>query len=400
MLAGADAPIRVLFVHYGGDWIRGSESVLLDILRLLDRDRVIPYLACNQPQLAGAARQLGVEAFLLDRPTIRIDGRATRIEPLRWFRTVQALRQLARRLRVSLLYCQNGQPAQVAYYAGRQLGIPCVAHIHSFYDRRDVHLMRLTKVSSLIFVSEAVRQHIAGRVRLMGTSHVVHNGVDPARFRPATSPQARSEARKAWKIPADRLVIGQVGSLIHRKGVDLLLAATKALLDEGQPIHLVLVGGGPHEAEYRRQAAQLDIGGHITFTGDVADPTSFYREVFDVNVLASREEAFGLALIEGAASGLPSIAARTGGMKEVVREGVTGLLFAPNDAGELQACLRRLIDDNDARVAMGREARLAVEREFSLDRQVQRVGDVIGGLQAAERRSAHDHGSRTFPFEK
>lgn len=379
---GAAAPTRVLFVHYGGDWIRGSESVLLDVLRLLDRDRVVPYVACNQPRLAEAARQLAVESFLVDRPTIRINGRATRIEPVRWLRTVQNLGRLARRLRVGLLYCQNGQPGQVAYYAGKQLGIPCVAHVHSFYDRRDVHLMRLTRVSSLIFVSDAVRQYIAGRARLRGSSHVIHNGVDPNRFRPSTSRRASSEAKRQWSIPEDRIVIGQVGSLIHRKGVDLLLLAAKALLDEGRPVHLVLVGGGPGEPEYHRQAARLGIENHVTFTRDVAAPTVFYREVFDINVLASREEAFGLALIEGAASGLPSIAARTGGMKEIIRDGITGMLFAAADAAGLIACLRQLVDDDNTRLTMGHEARLEVEREFSLDRQVQRISDVIDGFQS------------------
>lgn len=375
--------MKVLFVHYGGDWIRGSESVLLDVLRLLDRERIVPYLACNQPRLAEAARQLAVESFLLDRPMIRIGGRATRIEPVRWFRTVQALGRLARRLRVGLLYCQNGQPGQVAYYAGRQLGIPSVAHLHSFYDRRDVHLMRLTRVPSLIFVSDAVREHIAGRAHLRGTSHVIHNGVDLDRFRLSNSRRSSSEARRQWNIPQDRIVIGQVGSLIHRKGVDLLLLAARALLDERRPVHLVLVGGGPGEPKYRRQAAQLGIESHVTFTGDVAEPTVFYREVFDINVLASREEAFGLALIEGAASGLPSIAARTGGMKEIVRDGVTGMLFGPADDAGLVACLRQLVDDSSTRRAMGHEARLRAEREFSLDRQVQEISDVIDGFNSA-----------------
>lgn len=378
----ADAPIRVLFIHYGGSSIRGSESVLLELLRLIDRDRITPYLACNQPWLAETAGQLAVESFLLDRPTIGIDGRATRIEPVRWYRTVQTLRRLAQSLGVGLLYCQNGQPVQVAYYASRRLEIPCVAHIHAFYNRRDIHLMRLGRVSSLIFVSDAVRQHIYERTRLKGTSHVIHNGVDLERFSPTTSPGARSEARKRWGVPKERVVVGQVGSLIHGKGVDVLLGATKELIDQGRPIHLVLVGSGQGKPSYRRQAEQLGIEDHVTFTGNLIEPSAFYRHVFDINVLASRQEAFGLALIEGAASGLPLIAARTGGMKEVVREGVSGMLFAPADKDGLISCLRRLIDDRELRLAMGREARLQAEREFSLNTQVKRIGEVISGFAA------------------
>lgn len=384
--AGAGAPLTVLFVHYGGDWIRGSETVLLDLLRFLDRDRIRPLLACNHQVLAAAARKLEVDSFHVDRPTVRIDGRATRIEPLRWWRTVGHLAELGRRLGAGLFYSQNAQPSQVAYYAGRRLGAPCMANIQSFYPRRDVHLMRLTRLASLIFCSEAVRERIAARTRLRGSLEVIHNAVDLERFHPSTSPSDRLDARARAGVPDGAVVIGQVGSLIHRKGVDLLVAAVRNLIAEGHPVHLVLVGSGPMEPAYRAQVEEMGLIPHVTFAGDLAEPDGLYRNVFDINVLASREEAFGVALVEGAASGLPLVAARTGGMREIVRDGTSGLLFEPGDSDDLTASLRRLVIDARFRAVLGRAARADAEERFSVRVHVRRVQEAIH--RAAGRASA------------
>jgi len=265
----------------------------------------------------------------------------------------------------------------VAYYAGDRGRIPCLSHIHSFYVKRDIHIYRMTRVPALLFCSDEIRKSIARKARLRGTTHVVHNGTDVQHFRPSTSAERRMEARKEIGLPPDRIVIGQVGSLIGRKGADLLIRATARLIDEDRSVHLVLVGDGPQRDEFQALARELGIVSHITFAGNIADTAPWYRNIFDINVLASREEAFGIALIEGAASGLPLVAARTGGMKEVVDERVTGLAFRPEDVDDLARALGYLVDDEEARVRMGAAARSRAVEHFSVRTQVSRVQDVL-----------------------
>lgn len=370
-------PARVLFVQYGEDWIRGTETVLLEVVRRLDRTRFQPYVACNHESLAEAVRAVGVEAFVIDRPTIWIDGLRTRIEPIRWLRTVRALRDLVGRLGVDLLCCMNGQPSMVAYYAGSRGRIPCVSFLQSFYIRRDIHLYRIPSLSAVLFCSDEVRASIVGKARLRGAIHVIHNGVDLTRFRPNDDAEARSHARERAGIPLDRVVVGQVGSMIDRKGVDLLIRAAADLIGAGAPVHVVFVGSGPDADGFTRLAAELGIAGQVTFAGDVRDPAPWYRDIFDINALASRAEAFGLALIEGAASGLPLIAARTGGMQEIVREGVTGLFFEPGDARDLAAKLGRLVGDAELRERLGRAALTDARERFSIEGQVRRIEGVF-----------------------
>lgn len=373
-------PAAVLFVHYGDDWIRGTEIVLLELIRRMDRDRFTPYVACNHETIARAVRALGVEAFIIDRPVVWIDGMATRIQPIRWLRAVRSLKELADRLQAELFFCNNGQPSMVAYYAGGRGRIPCLSRIDSFYIRRDIHLYRLTRVPTLIFSSDEIRKSIAGKARLDGRTHVVHNGTDVERFRPSSSAADDLDARIALGVPTDRVVIGQVGSQIRRKGVDLLIRACARLVKEGRPVHLALVGSGPEADTYRALARELDVGPDVTFAGDVGDPAIWYRNVFDINVLASREEAFGISLIEGAASGLPLVAARTGGMQEIVEDGVTGLFFRPDDVEDLLAGLRCLVDQPEVRARMGQAARSRVESSFSVQRQVGRIEDILAGM--------------------
>ncbi|MFW6075581.1 MAG: glycosyltransferase family 4 protein [Chloroflexota bacterium] len=379
-------PLRTLFLHYGGDWKRGTETVLLAMMERLDREHITPVVACNQERIAEAVRRLDVPAYVVDRPRVMLAGRRSQFQVLRWLRTVAHVGRLVREQGVAGIVCMNGQPSQVAYYAAHLHGLPCLSYLHSFYDRRFVYLYRLNRVPHLIFCSAAIRSSIRSKAALRGESYVVHNGVDTEFYTPAKADErAESTLRRSLNSP-DRVVIGQVGSLIHRKGIDVLLKAAKQLLDEGKPIHIALVGSGPDESSYRRMAHELGIADVVTFHGDVGDPRRFYRELFDIHVLASREEAFGLTLLEASSCGLPNVGARTGGIPEVISEGFSGFTFESENPADLAEKLRTLIDRKATRHTMGANARELATARFSLRNQIAGVEEVI--LRAVGRSDA------------
>jgi glycosyltransferase involved in cell wall biosynthesis len=184
-------------------------------------------------------------------------------------------------------------------------------------------------------------------------------------------------------------VIGQVGSLLKRKGADVAIRAIAEPEPTARGVRLVLVGEGPEETKLRELSESLGVSDRVTFTGQDPNPLRFYQHVFDVNLLASRSEAMGLALLEGAACGLPGLGANAEGTPEALIDGESGFLFPSEDHEALARLIERLADDPGLRERMGRRAReIALER-FTVERQVGEIDGVISRLlgEGARRRA-------------
>jgi len=165
-----------------------------------------------------------------------------------------------------------------------------------------------------------------------------------------------------------------VGRLEHRKGTDLLLAAAAELCQRIGNIEFVMVGdptipasdGVTYRAAFERDHSEL--AGRVRFLGKLGD-AELRQEYADCDVfcLPARYESFGLVLTEAMMFGKPVIAARAGGMVEIVAEGENGHLFAPGDAADLAAQLRKLLASAETRGRFGEESRRRYEQRFSTD---------------------------------
>ena len=158
-----------------------------------------------------------------------------------------------------------------------------------------------------------------------------------------------------------------VGRLVRQKGLDVLVAAL-AKLDLALNWRLVLVGDGPEWPAIAGEAARLGLADRLEVRGWVRKEQlpAIYREG-DIFVLPSRDEGMANALLEAMAAGLPVVGTRVAGTGEVVIEGETGLLVAPEDADALAAAVAALIQDESRRAAFGREGRKRVETTFGWD---------------------------------
>lgn len=189
-----------------------------------------------------------------------------------------------------------------------------------------------------------------------GRVEVVVGGVDAGRFA-VPNGHDRSELRRALGVAADRYVITTICRQVAKKGVDLLLRAfhvARYLMDDA---HLLIVGDGRHRRRYQRLAAELGLDGHVTFAGSVEhrDIPRYYW-LSDLFVLASRiqtdpatgvrdAETMGRVLCEANAAGVPVVAARSGGIPSVISHERNGLLFEPDDEGDLIAQMQRVRGD-------------------------------------------------------
>jgi phosphatidylinositol alpha 1,6-mannosyltransferase len=168
-------------------------------------------------------------------------------------------------------------------------------------------------------------------------------GVDAVRFDPAK----RSAALHAELAPGGELLVGYIGRLAVEKRVDLLAQVAR------QPgVRLVIVGSGPAEAAVRRA-----LPGALFLGQRGGEELATIYATLDVFVHAGPHDTFGQTLQEAAASGLPVVAPAAGGPIDLVRDGVTGLLVAPNDPAALAAAVARLAADPKLRAAQGQAGR-------------------------------------------
>ncbi len=221
---------------------------------------------------------------------------------------------------------------------------------------------------------------------------VIYNGV-PA-CDPAPPPAARLEAFKREHGITGSPVVGVVGRLnLEQKGQDVFVAAAAALAHRF-PQAAFVVAGSPfpgneeHGRRLRRLVAGLGLGDRVVFTGDVRDLACLHAAL-DVCVLPARKpEGLGNVLLEAMALGRPVIGSAVGGIPEVIEDGVTGLLVAPNDSGGLAGALERLLADTGLRVRMGNAGRRRFEERFELEAcsaEVERLYRAVAGDRRAAR---------------
>ena len=192
------------------------------------------------------------------------------------------------------------------------------------------------------------------RLRLSAASKyvVVRNGIDCERF---AGPRPR-----AFKGAP---VIGAVGRFSEEKGHRYLLEAMAELRSRLPGARLVLVGYGALEGDLRSRAAGLGVEGAVTFAGE--RDSAELLGAFDVFVQPSLYESQGIAILEAMAAGVPVVASDVGGVRDVVREGATGLLVPPANPKALAEGVVRLWGDRELSHRLAEEAGRNVRERFS-----------------------------------
>ena len=260
---------------------------------------------------------------------------------------------------------------------------PVVIHEHAGANRKPRHYrlvdgLLARRTSRIITVSHAVKESL---LRLTGTTPakitVLHNCFDKDRF-DQTLCDPRS-LRQQIGISPDALVIGVVARLMPYKGVDIALRAIKKVLSIHSNLQLVIIGDGQEEQNLKELAHDLGIDHSVRFLGKRTDVAQWYK-VFDVFLLPSRMESFGMALVEALYSEVAVIASNIEGPKEIIDPGTTGLLFPCEDEEALTEALLSLLENPGTRRTLAMEGRKSVSNQFSPARYLDQLEALYGDL--------------------
>ena len=206
--------------------------------------------------------------------------------------------------------------------------------------------------------------------------HVVGNFIDFARFAPML--YGRDRARELLGIASDRMVVGFVGRLDECKGIDLLIEAAGILSREDERYYFAIVGEGSQRGRLESMVQQLGLSERVTFTG-LCEKSEEIMPAFDVAVIPSRREAFGIAAVEFMRMKIPVVASAAGGLVELVRHDKTGMLLDELSAAGIARAVGRVVGDDSLRERLTEEAEV-FSRQFDGQEQLKVICDIYDEL--------------------
>jgi mannosyltransferase len=212
---------------------------------------------------------------------------------------------------------------------------------------------------------------------------VIPHGVDTDRYAP---PEGRAAAFAEAGLPG-RYAVGCFGRIRAQKGTDVFVDAMCRLLPRYPDFTAVIVGAITVDQtafanDLKKRIAAAGLQSRVVITGEVPieQVERWYRRL-TIYAFTSRNEGFGLTLIEAMSSGAALVASRAGAAALVVEDGVTGVLTPPGDVDALVAAVEPLMRDPASAAAMGGRARKRVVEKFSLDAEANRIAEVYNSLK-------------------
>jgi glycosyltransferase involved in cell wall biosynthesis len=268
-------------------------------------------------------------------------------------------------------------PATVGLFLAELTGhsFSFAAHARDLFTAEGSFLSLKAREAEFAVVCSQIGYHHlreAFPVRQRARLHLLHHGLDPSHFTPAP------------RLMTSRPIILCAGRLVPKKGHSHLLKAASILLHRDRSFEVHIFGDGPLEPSLREMIAALHLEGCAHLHGSVPEDQllSAYHDA-DIFVLPSIQapdgdnEGIPNVLLEALALQVPVVASRTGGVPEVIHDGVTGLLVEPGNPSDLADALDRLLYDDHLRLALAAAGRIRIEQDFDLNNNVRELFDLF-----------------------
>ncbi|HEV3345357.1 MAG TPA: glycosyltransferase [Pirellulales bacterium] len=373
---GDEGPaLRVMFVITCMP-VGGAETLLVNLVRRLNRDRFLPELCCLKyfgplgEELAGEIPAFS--GLLGHKYDLAVLSRLTRL-----------LKQ--RRVDAVITVGTGGDKMFWGRLAAWRAGVPVIAsalHSTGLPDRVEWLNRRLAPITdAFIAVAEPHARYLAEHEGCPTTKvRVIPNGVDTERFRPL-SPDNRLRAELG--LPPDAPVAAIVAALRPEKNHELFLAAAARIRRARPDARFLVIGDGAERLRLETLSSGLNLAEAVSFLGTRGDIPELLSLV-DVLMLTSHMEANPVSILEALACEKPVVATRVGSSPESVHDGENGYLVAPGDEEGLASRVLELFNSPDLARRFGQAGRETVVERWSLDRMVAGYEELIEGIYASK----------------
>lgn len=400
---------RIVYLNHTG-LVSGAERVLVNMIKRLDREQYDPYVLCPEE---GELYQLLVAEGATCNPTPPVQARFTwRIGEMfkalfSLCKAVVEVRRRLDRLDPDLVHANTLRAGIVASVAAIGSRRTVIWHIHDIVPRHPFSVMIrlfawMSRRTRILAVSNAAAKAFCGPLPFKGRVRVLHNGIDLDAF-----PCKQSESvgfREKFGIPEDAFLICAIGQICARKGLLELLDAFEQIHGAVPQMHVAIAGKVvfAHEKSYFESLVRAmnrpSVSSQVHYLGEVRDISGLMRTA-DLLVLNSREEPFGLVLVEAMSSGTPVLATRVGGIPEIVNDSENGWLIDKSDTAGLSQKMFELSQDKELLNRAANVARSETCPRFSLARFQKGLHGYYAEIAAANKSlTGHAHSIGTCSY--
>ncbi len=304
-----------------------------------------------------------------------------KITPLK---LVHRLKRQIKTINPHFVHVQYMAPGALPIIAARLAGVKHIfATVHQPYTRSHGRLAKLILRIASLFTTKFITVSQNAELSWFGSSHLIdennpsrrqchhftiHNSIDVKLIQETVEAVNTKDLGEKLSIKEDRLVIGAISRLRHEKGIDILIEAFKNLVRECTACHVLIVGTGPEENLLKKRVEDYGLDSRVTFYGEADWGKAMQlMSIMDMVIVPSRFEGFGLTAAEAMAAGKAVVASDSTGLKEIIIDGETGILFPVDDIDALVRAIQKLITNPSLRHHFGSTGIKRINEYFSLE---------------------------------
>lgn len=327
--------MKVLHLSTPSSW-RGGEQQVAHLMRALAEKNIDQaLLSPHNSELARRTQSLPVVPHHFNKRGLLDSALAIR------------LRRISREEQITLIHCHDSHAHSAAVIANAFFGNsqPLVVSRRVDFAISSGPFSRWKynhpSVKRIICVSDKIREITAPGLDNPSLLRVVHSGIDTGIYEGIA---ATGNLHRELGLPADTPLVGNLSALADHKDYPTFLRCARTLLDKGFKGHFLIAGTGPEEAAIKATIESLNLRGRVHLLGFRKDVPALLAEL-DLFLMTSKTEGLGTIVIEALAAGIPVVAARAGGIPELILDGECGLLGEIGDAEGLSRLVLRIFEE-------------------------------------------------------
>jgi len=355
---------NILHIDSGKIWRGGQQQVLYLAQRLRDYDNLI--VCPPQCPLTERGKAMGLKVL-----PVQMHGEWDLLAVCR-------LRKIVRDNSIKIVHLHSPHAHSLGLLAARSTRNCRVVLSRrvDFHIRKNVlSRMKYSKVDRIIAISERVKEVLVADGLPGEKIDVVYSGVDVKRFQNVKGDYLIAE----WGPNRNKFRIGNIAALAWHKDHRTLIEAARIVVDKYPGVIFLIVGEGPLRKEIEILIKKFSLEEEVKLLGFRQDIPEILS-ILDMFVLSSSWEGLGTSLLDAFASKVPVVATNVGGIPEIVKDGVNGILVPPGNPGALAGAIISLLKNRDLAREMGEKGFRLVKEKFSIERMVEETRKIYDRL--------------------
>lgn len=382
--------IKVLHIITRLDKGGSAENTLLTVSLLNKEEFKVTLISghTNDPdkEIASFITQKNLDYFLM--PEL-----VRKISPLKDIKAFFKIYHFIKKQGFDIVHTHTSKAGMLGRWAAKLAGVKIIVHTphgHIFYGyfgwfktKLFIYLERLTgpltdKIITL--TQRGKEEHVKYRIARPDKFVPIYSGIDVGKFVDFHADAVKEKEK--LNIPLDVPVIGTVTRLAPVKGNQYLIASLPEVVKLFPTLKVLIVGDGSERGKLERYVKKLSLLENVIFLGICKDVRGILN-TFDIFVLPSLNEGMGRCMLEAQALGVPVVATKVGGIPEVVRDSIGGILVPPRNPEAMAEAIINLLKNKSLRDNMSEEAKRWVGHRFSAGAMVEKISDLYKELIGA-----------------